>query len=153
MVTLRLRPQRPSFWAFALGALLVASPAGAGPDRAAKAGVERQATAHPPRVKSVPPVAGNPKIDALHDAVYAFVAERECDDLAVDYRGLERRMRVRGLKPEDLGPNSPYGPALDRFRQDISDLFLENRRHACERAWDLVGKPDDEERAPRSSRL
>ncbi len=93
------------------------------------------------------------KLEALRSVVIAFIGERECDDLAVDYPRLDRRLRQAGLKPDDVGPRSPYGEQLDVLRREVLDTFLDNRRRACEQAWDAVGESEAAEQTPSAARL
>jgi hypothetical protein len=120
-----------------------------------------EAKASKKRVEKAASVAGMPpsasldptKRDALQSAVVAFFGERECDDLTVDYGALDRRLKRAGLKPEDLGPRSPYGPELDLLRQEVFGTFLDNRRRACEQAVELVGESEAGSQAATASRL
>jgi hypothetical protein len=117
--------------------------------------------AKPPRPKAtsaeVPSTAPKftdfAKLEALRSVVIAFIGERECDDLSVDYPRLDRRLRQAGFKPEDMGPRSAYGEQLDVLRREVLDTFLDNRRRACEQAWDAVGKSEAAEQTPSAARL
>ncbi|HEV2605932.1 MAG TPA: hypothetical protein VGU24_19970 [Microvirga sp.] len=117
--------------------------------------------AKPPRLKATsaeapstaPKFTDFAKLEALRSVVVAFIGERECDDLSVDYSRLDRRLRQAGLKPEDVGPRSAYGEQLDLLRREVLDTFLDNRRRACEQAWDAVGKNEAAEQAPSAARL
>lgn len=93
------------------------------------------------------------KLDGLRSVVVAFIGERECDDLEVDYPRLDRRLKQAGLKPEDLGPRSAYGEHLDHIRREVLDAFLDNRRRACAHAWDAVGAAEAAEQAASAARL
>ena len=150
MVKLQPRSRLPLCCTAAAVAIGMMAPALAGPSK----GKHPLQTAVSTEVGSPAPTARPvdlAKLEALQSVVVAFIGERECDDLAIDYRRLDHRLRQAGLKPEDVGPRSPYGDQLDLIRREVLDTFLDNRRRACEQAWDLVGEPHGAEPAMSSS--
>ena len=148
MVKLNPLPRSLLCCAAAAVTIGIVGPAAAG---TAKRPLSKTTSAAPPQ--PVPTFTDFAKLDALRNVVIAFIGERECDDLAVDYRRLDRRLRQAGLKPEDVGPRSPYGEQLDLLRREVLDTCLDNRRRACEQAWDAVGESEAAAQVPGAARL
>lgn len=148
MIKVELRSRLVLQCAAAAVAVGLAAPAMAGPGKT-KRPVQQAPAAAAPAAKPL----DFARIDALRGVVVAFIGERECDDLSIDYGRLDRRLKQAGLKPDDVGPQSPYGEQLDLIRREVFETFLDNRRRACEHAWDLVGESDKAEQAPSAARL
>src|SRR3712207_3083029 len=106
MVTLKLQLRLLPFCAAVALTIGMTGPAWAG---ASKAKRPLQKTASAEAVLPAAKFTDFAKLDALRSVVIAFIGERECDDLAVDYPRLDRRLRQAGLRPEDVGPRSAYG--------------------------------------------
>jgi len=151
MAKAQLRSLRVLVCVLSVSAVLVLGPAIAAPSKAARPAEPKAARAS--AVKSGPGALDQRKMEVLYGLIYAFVGERECDDLAVDHDALVRKLKANGLQPRDLGPGSAYGGQIDLLKQEIIDSFQENRRLACEIARDLVGAPDETVKTRAPSRL
>jgi hypothetical protein len=149
MIKVKLRSRLVLQCAAVAVAIGLAAPVMASPGKTKRPVQQAPAAAAAPTAKPL----DFARIDALRGVVVAFIGERECDDLSVDYSRLDRRLKQAGLKPDDVGPHSPYGEQLDLIRREVFETFLDNRRRACEHAWDLVGESDKAEQAPSAARL